>query len=132
MTSVTLDLPSSVYQQAVQLARATQRPIEQVVIEWIRPPMAAIGAAEDALHGLEAMSDLELIEVVRSKTPHREAGRLQTLLTWQQQRALTYAEREEANQLVAAEDLLTLRKAKAIYLLKQRNALPRDLAALTV
>ena len=94
--------------------------------------MVAIGAPEDALYGLEALSDLELIEVVRSKTPHREAGRLQALLTWQQQRALTYAEREEANQLVAAEDLLTLRKAKAIYLLKQRNALPRDLAALTV
>lgn len=129
MTSVTLELPTNMYQQAAQLARATQRPIEQVVMEWIRPPMAAAGAAEETLRGLEDLSDRELNEVARSKTARQEAERLQTLLAWQQQRALTYAEREEANLLVAREDLLTLRKAKAIYLLKQRNALPRDLAA---
>ncbi|HRI57407.1 MAG TPA: hypothetical protein PK170_09965 [Anaerolineae bacterium] len=129
MTSVTLELPTNMYQQAAQLARATQRPIEQVVMEWIRPPMAAAGAAEETLRGLEDLSDRELNEVARSKTARQEAERLQTLLAWQQQRALTYAEREEANLLVAREELLTLRKAKAIYLLKQRNALPRDLAA---
>ena len=91
--------------------------------------MAAAGAAEETLRGLEDLSDRELNEVARSKTARQEAERLQTLLAWQQQRALTYAEREEANLLVAREELLTLRKAKAIYLLKQRNALPRDLAA---
>ena len=129
MTSVTLELPTNMYQQAAQLARATQRPIEQVVMEWIRPPMAAASAAEETLRGLEDLSDRELNEVARSKTARQEAERLQTLLAWQQQRALTYAEREEAKLLVAREELLTLRKAKAIYLLKQRNALPRDLAA---
>jgi hypothetical protein len=43
---------------------------------------------------------------------------------------LTGAERDEAVRLVEQEDNLTLRKAKAIYLLKQRNALPDELAGL--
>jgi hypothetical protein len=129
MTSVTLDLPTKLYQQAMQMARATQRPVEQVVIDWIQPPMQPAGAGEDALVGLDDLSTAELIEVAKSKTPQREAQRLQTLLEWQQQRALTYAEREEADRLVRQEDALTLRKAKAIYLLRQRKALPQDLAA---
>lgn len=39
---------------------------------------------------------------------------------------LTEPERIEAAELVEQEDLLTLRKAKALYLLTQRNALPHD------
>lgn len=128
MTSVTLDLPTKLYQQAMQIARATQRPVEQVVIDWIQPPTQPAGAAEDALAGLDDLSTAELIEVAKSKTPRDEAHRLRTLLEWQQQRALTHAEREEADRLVRQEDALTLRKAKAIYLLRQRKALPQNVA----
>lgn len=129
MTSVTLELPTTLYQQAAQMARATQRPIEQVVIDWIQPPPQGAKNIEEALKGLEGLSNDDLIEAARSKTPRNEAERLQVLLALQQQRALTYAERAEADRLVKQEDLLTLRKAKAIYLLRQRKALPQDLMA---
>jgi hypothetical protein len=132
MTSVTVELPTGLYQQAMQLARATQRPIEQIVSDWIQPPLLAIPDVEDALTGLEELSTNELIEIARSQTSRHEADRLQALLDAQQRRALTHTERAEANRLVEREDFLTLRKAKAIYLLKQRKALPREIAALIV
>lgn len=130
MTTVTIELPATLYQQAMQQAVATQRPIEQVVSDWIRPPVPAIQDTEDALAGLDELSTDELIEIARSQIRPYEADRLQALLELQQRRALTPTERAEANQLVEREDLLTLRKAKAVYLLKQRKALPREIAAL--
>lgn len=97
MTSVTPDFPMSVSQQVAQAAQATQRPTEQVVVEWVRPPISAVEATEDALNGLDELSDNQLIDVVRSRRPSQRAERLQVLLAWQQQRCLTYAEREEAD-----------------------------------
>jgi hypothetical protein len=116
----------------MQQAVATQRPIEQVVSDWVQPPVPAVRDTEDALAGLDELSTHELLGIARSQTPRHEADRLQTLLELQQRRALTHTERAEANRLVEREDFLTLRKAKAIYLLKQRKALPREIAALIV
>lgn len=131
MTTVTLDLPRPIYQKAAQIAKATQRPIEQVVAEWIQPPAERVGSVQDtALTGLEAMSTDQLTQVARSTSAPDDAQRLHELLNLQEQRALTTVERAEAAQLVEQEDLLTLRKAKTLYLLKQRNALPADLAVL--
>ncbi len=132
MTAVTIELPAPLYQQAMQQAVATQRPIEQVVSDWIQPPVSVVRDTEDALAGLDELSTHELLDIARSQTPRLEADRLQMLLELQQRRALTPVERAEANRLVEREDFLTLRKAKAIYLLKQRKALPREIAALIV
>ncbi len=131
MTTVTLDLPRQIYQKAAQIAKATKRPIEQVVVEWIRPPVERAGSVQDAvLAGLEAMSTAQLTQVARSGAAPEDTERLRELLSLQEHRELTEAERDEAARLVEQEDLITLRKAKAIYLLKQRNALPDELAAL--
>jgi len=131
MTTVTLDLPRQIYQKAAQIAKATKRPIEQVVVEWIRPPVERAGSVQDAvLAGLEAMSTAQLTQVVRSGVTPEDTERLRELLSLQEQRELNETERDEAVRLVEQEDLMTLRKAKAIYLLKQRNALPDELAAL--
>ena len=131
MTTVTLDLPRQIYQKAAQIAKATKRPIEQVVVEWIRPPIERVGSVQDAvLAGMEAMSTAQLTQVARSGATPEDTERLRELLSLQEQRELTEAEQDEAARLVEQEDLITLRKAKAIYLLKQRNALPDELAAL--
>ena len=131
MTTVTLDLPRQIYQKAAQIAKATKRPIEQVVVEWIRPPVERAGSVQDAvLADLEAMSTAQLTQVARSGAALEDTERLRELLSLQEHRELTEAERDEAARLVEQEDLMTLRKAKALYLLKQRNALPDELAAL--
>ncbi|MFZ2420535.1 MAG: hypothetical protein WA029_05255 [Anaerolineae bacterium] len=131
MTLVTLELPQRIYQKAIRIARATKRPIEQVVVEWIRPPVERTGSAQDAvLTGLESMNTAQLTQIAISTTAPKEMLRLRELLGLQEQRELTEAERREATRLVEEEDLLTLRKAKAIYLLRQRNAMPDDLISL--
>ena len=89
------------------------------------------GSVQDAvLAGLEAMNTAQLTQVARSGATPEDTERLRELLTLQEQRELTEAERDEAARLVEQEDLITLRKAKAIYLLKQLNALPDELTAL--
>lgn len=131
MTTVTLDLPRQIYLKAAQIANATKRPIEQVVVDWIQPPVGRSGLAQEAaLAGLQAMTTAQLTQVARATAPAEDTERLQELLSLQEQRELTEAEHDEAVRLVEQEDNLTLRKAKAIYLLKQRNALPDELAGL--
>ena len=131
MTTITLDLPQEIYRRAQRAAKATQRPVEQIVVEWIQPPLEENNAAiQPIIAEMEKLTTEELIQIAQATLPTPEAARLQTLLAAQQQRALTSSERQEAERLVAQEDLTTLRKAKALFLLKQRHALPHALAAL--
>lgn len=113
--AITLELPDEVYRRAQRVARATRRPIEEVVIEWIRPP------AQVNLPELDRLSDDELLQVASATIPSKHAQRLQELLTTQQQRSLSEKEQREAVALVEQEDLLTLRKARALFLLKQHG-----------
>ena len=130
MTTVTLDLPQRIYRKAVETARATRRPIEQVVVDWIRPPLDDTDVSQKTnLAEMETMSTVELVEIARSTTMPLEAAHLRELLQLQEQRALSHSESAEAARLVEQEDMLTLCKAKAFYLLKQRNALPDSFVA---
>ena len=119
--AVILELPDEVYQRAQRVAQATRRPLEEVVIEWIRPPALA------KLPELERLSNDELLQAARATFPPEYVLRLQELLAIQQQRSLSEDEQLEASALVEQEDFLTLRKAKALFLLKQRGILPDEL-----
>jgi hypothetical protein len=59
--------------------------------------------------------------------PTERARRLQQLLADQKQRSLSADEQQEAVVLVEQEDSLTLQKARALFLLKQRGIQPKDL-----
>ena len=129
MTTVTLELPQRIYQRAAEIAKLTKRPIEQVVAEWIQPPPERSQAVQEAvLADLESMSTAQLAQIAQTGAPSEDTERLRQLLSFQEQRAFTRSEYAEAARLVEQEDLITLRKAKAIFLLKQRNALPSNLA----
>lgn len=119
--AVTLELPDEVYRHAQRVARATRRPIEKIVCDWIRPPV------EIQLPELNHLSNDELLQVARKIVPAERVHRLQELLNAQQQRLLSEDEQREAMTLVEQEDFLTLRKARALFLLKQRGILPANL-----
>lgn len=123
--TVTVELSKEIYERAEQVAQATQRPIEQVVVGWIHPP--AKKNLTDVINALEDLPDEELIKIAQSNISANHTDRLQELLSIQQQRELTGGEQREAAALVEQEDFLTLRKARALFLLKQRNALSDDL-----
>lgn len=130
MTTVTLELPQSIYQQAAEVAKTTKRPIEQVVAEWICPPAERSQSVQEAvLNGMEMLSTAQLTQIVQAGIAAADAERLREILGLQEQRELTQNEHSEAVRLVEQEDLMTLRKAKAIYLLKQRNAMPSNLVS---
>ena len=74
------------------------------------------------LISLEQETDDKLVQMANASPTPQNVKRLQRLLALQQQRALTANEWQEAAELVAQEDLQTLRKAKALYLLKQRTS----------
>jgi predicted transcriptional regulator len=119
--AVTLELPDEVYQQAQRVAHATRRPVEEIVSDWIRPPVRM------QLLELDRLSDHELRQAAREVILAEPAHRLQELLTAQRQRTLSEEEQREAIALVEQEDFLTLRKARALFLLKQRGILPDNL-----
>lgn len=119
--AVTLELPDEVYRHAQRVARATRRPIEKIVCDWIRPP------AELQLPELDHLSNDELLQATKETVPAEHTHRLQELLNAQRQRTLSEAEQREAVTLVEQEDFLTLRKARALLLLKQRGILPANL-----
>ena len=119
--AVTLELPDEVYQRARRVAQATRRPLEEVVLEWIRPPVQV------KLPELEHLPNDELLRAARATLPPEHTQRLQELLAAQQQRSLSEDEQREAVELVEQEDFITLRKARALFLLKQRGILPDEL-----
>lgn len=125
--TITLELPENIYQRAQRVAEATRRPIEQILVEWIHPPVQEQAIALDDLRGL---SNDELIRVSQSQVPSENSRRLQELLLAQQQRTLTDNEHREAAALVEEEDMVTLLKARALFLLKERGILPKDLTSL--
>lgn len=76
---------------------------------------------------LERLSSDELLRAARATFPLEYVHRLQELLAIQQQRNLSEDEQREAVKLVEQEDFITLYKAKALFLLKQRGILPDEL-----
>jgi hypothetical protein len=136
MTTITLDLPQEIYERALRKAQTSDRTIEQIIVDWIQPP---VGESIDArqsdievrLSDLERYTDDELIRSAVARPRSADLQRLQFFLDEQQQRTLSEDERREAEQLVMLEDLQTLQKAKALFLLKQRNALPDALLEIT-
>lgn len=122
MTTITLDLPAEIYQRAERLANSTKQTVEQIVIEWIQPtPDIGDLFPQDLFTELEKLDELELTQMAKAKTAAKEAQRLQKLLALQGEHNLTKAEQKEAQRLVEQEDLLTLRKACALFILKQRG-----------
>ena len=79
------------------------------------------------LSELDRLSDDDLFQAAQDTIPAEHAHRLQELLAAQRQRSLSEDEQREAMTLVEYEDLVTLRKARALFLLKQRGILPGNL-----
>ena len=82
--TLTLELPDEIYQQANRTARQHKQSVEQVVVEWIRPPVYA-QPAQPGVEDLAAFSDEQLLEIARMKMLPEHSARLRELLTIQQE-----------------------------------------------
>lgn len=131
MHTIQLEVSEEIYSRAKKISKQTSQPIEKVVAAWIRPPGESDrDPTQEMLQELDALSDDALVQIVKSFVPKSDSDRLGKLLSLQKQHPLSNAEHQEARDLIRQQDLLTLRKAKAIYLLKKHNALPQELTSL--
>lgn len=127
-TAITLDLPDAIYQRLASAAKATQRPLTEVLLRALRvgSPPGWDDVPEEMhaeLAALDRLDDDALYTVVRERWPSTDAGRYDDLLGALEAGSLTDEQREALSRMRDAHDRLTLRKAHAAALLKWRGRL---------
>jgi hypothetical protein len=125
LESVTLRLPGALYQRAQQTAAVTHRSLEQFLLDALvsgLPLLADLPAeAVEEMATLALLNDAALWGVARQTLAPTRYDRLDELLAEKKGRALTGAEQDELEQLIAEYDTVVLQRAQAAVLLKQRG-----------
>jgi hypothetical protein len=125
-TAIMLDLPEILYQRLVSAAKATQRPLEEVVLRALRvgSPPGWEDAPEEAqaeLSTLDRLDDDSLYRIARERWSQADVARYDELLERHADGQLSQEERGELAQMREAHDRLVLRKAHAAALLRWRG-----------
>jgi hypothetical protein len=125
-TAVMLDLPEALYLRLASAAKATQRPLSEVLLRALRAgsPPDWEDAPEEMhaeLSALDRLDDDALYRVARERWAAADVDRYDELLNRQQEGSLSDSERAELGRMREAHDRRTLRKAHAAALLKWRG-----------
>jgi hypothetical protein len=125
MRTLTIRLPDELYARLQHAARGNEKRVRQVAVQMLSaalPPddMLSQGIQQE-LGVLEALSDDVLWAVAQSRMAASKQRRWKRLLDKNRQGTLTESERQELEQLTAEGDRLTLYKAHAYLLLKERG-----------
>ena len=124
--TVTLQIPEIIYQRLVNTARATQRPLEEVILhalqigsppEWDNVPPEF----QADLAALDKLDDNTLWQIARSHITAADMERYNTLLEGNSKNILTEAERLELMAQRQEADRFMLLKAQAAVLLRWRG-----------
>ena len=124
--TVMLQIPEIIYQRLVNTARATQRPLEEVILhalkigsppEWDNVPPEF----QADLAALDKLDDNTLWQIARSHKTAIEMERYNTLLEGNSNNILTETERLELMALRQEADRFMLLKAQAAVLLRWRG-----------
>ncbi len=125
MRTLTIRLPDEVYVRLQHAARGNEEQMGQVAVRMLSaalPPDDTLPQGiEQELRVLESLSDDVLWAVARSKMATSKQRRWKRLLDKNRQGTLTESERQDLEQLIAEGDRLTLSKAHAYLLLKERG-----------
>lgn len=124
--TVTLQIPELLYQRLINTARATQRPLEQVMLHALQigSPPAWDDVPEEFqadLASLDKLDDNSLWEILQSRKTAPDMERYNILLEGNANGTLTEGERIELIELRHETDLFMLRKAQAAVLLRWRG-----------
>jgi hypothetical protein len=124
--TITLQVPEILYQRLVNTARATQRPVEEVIIHALQvgSPPGWDDVPEEFqadLAALDKLDDNTLWQILHNRKTAAEMERYNILLEGNSSGTLTEAERFELMKLRYEADLFMLRKAQAAVLLRWRG-----------
>lgn len=124
--TVTLQIPELLYQRLINTARATNRPLEEIMLYALK-----VGSPPDwdnvpdefqvDLAALDRMEDEALWKIAQSRKTVADMERYNILLDRNQEGTLTDAERAELTTLRTEADCFMLRKAQAAALLRWRG-----------
>jgi hypothetical protein len=124
--AVTLQLPETLYVRLQQIAQATHRSFDEVVLRAIQvgtPPSweDTPAAFQLDLAALERLDDEALWPIARGRQTAAEMARYQDLLEKNANDTISDAERAELTRLRTEADRFMLRKAHAAALLRWRG-----------
>lgn len=124
--TITLEIPELLYQRLVNTARATQRPLQDIIVRALllgSPPQWDDVPEEFQadLAPLDKLDDNTLWQIARSCKTVTDMERYNLLLEGNSSGTLTEAERLELMTLRHDADLFMLRKAQAAVLLRWRG-----------
>ena len=128
--NVTLPLPEALLLRFQQMAKATRQPVTDLLVRAVEvggPPNweEAPARFQADLAALDRLDDDALWRVARSRRSEAEMARLQELLDKNANQLITSQEQSELAQYHEEADLLMLRKAHAVALLRWRgHAIP--------
>jgi hypothetical protein len=122
---ITLTLPEDISARVRQISETTSQPVEQIVFDHLKslsiqlPPLRPDDQAElDALHHL---SDDALWTIAREQVSEDAQARAHTLMDKNSRGTITDTEADELEKLVQRADRVTLRKAEAAAVFKERG-----------
>lgn len=125
MRTLTIRLPDEVYARLQHAACGHEKHVSQVAVQMLStalPPDDTLPQSiQQELRVLGSLSDDVLWAVARSKMAASKQRRWKRLLDKNRQGTLTESERQKLEQLTAEGDHLTLYKAHAYLLLKERG-----------
>ncbi len=123
--TITLKLPEPLYRSARQVAEATRRPLEAILMDSIArtlPPLDDVSPAEAAeLAKLASLGDASLWREARATMNPVEQATMHELLDRQGASELTPAEHVRLQDLLDVYGRLMVRKAHAYLLLARRG-----------
>ena len=124
--AINLQLPANLYQHLVDVAEASQQPLNEIVLQSIRaglpPTLTHIPERfRDDIRSLNQLSDKLLWQITRQDLSDDKAELYEQLLVKNQQDDLTPDEQLTLDILREEADLLMLRRSYAYTLLKWRG-----------
>jgi hypothetical protein len=124
--TITLEIPENIYQHLVDTAKATQKPLEEIILQVVKvgSPPALDDIPEQfkpELLKLYQLDDQSLWTIATQKKASTDCDNYETLLSKSKEIGLTETEQNELNQMRYEFDLFMLSKAHAAALLRWRG-----------
>lgn len=123
---VTVHFPKQIYKRLKQQARVMKQPVDEIVVGSVQRGLPVWmnrfpEELEKELERLDRFSSLRLRELAQSKLSSNKQRRLETLLHKNSEGTITAKEEAELDGLHLETSFATLKKAKALVLLKSRG-----------
>lgn len=130
LQAITLSLPVDIYQRFQQMAKAIQRPLEDIVFQTIRgnlPPVVddLPPKWQAELVSLQSLNSHDLWAITKETLPPEQWEHHQDLLYKNQMSTLSPSEKKQLEYFQSETDRFVFRRSYALALLKWRGLLPK-------